>query len=80
MEGHLSLLEKDCNEFKLLSVKQSFECVLNKKTLKTTIQLFYDKGLIDVFPNEKKVIRDFLFVTRRRLDLKEVNDDVIQGF
>ena len=43
-----------------------------------TIQLLYDTGLLDAFPNADKVLKDFLFVTRRRGDLEKVNDDVIQ--
>ena len=46
--------------------------------MKTTFQILYDKGLFDAFPNADKVIKDFLFVTRRRADLKEVNDGVNQ--
>ena len=46
--------------------------------MKTTLQILYDKGLLDNFPNADKVLKDFLFVTRRRPDLKKVNDDVTQ--
>ena len=45
--------------------------------MKTTIQILYDKGLIDKFQNADKVVKDFLFITRRRPDLSEqVNDDI----
>ena len=72
INGHLSLLEKDYNEYKILSNKQSKEKVLIQGAGETTVQIFYDKGLFDSFPNADEVLNDFLFVTRRRSDL-EVN-------
>ena len=45
-----------------------------------TFQILYDKGSFDSFPNADKVLKDFLFVIRRRPDLKRINDDVVQGF
>ena len=45
--------------------------------MKTTKQIIYVKGFFDIFPNAEKVLKDFLFVVRRRPDLEEVND-VIQ--
>ena len=63
--GHLSLLEKDCNEFKLQYNKQSIEEILIQKAVKVTIQILYDKGLFDSFPNVDNVLKDFLFVIRR---------------
>ena len=44
INGHLSLLEKDYNEFKLQYKRQSMEAVLTQKAVKTTIQILYDKG------------------------------------
>ena len=44
--------------------------------MKTTIQILYDEGLSDAFPNADKIVKDFLFTTRRRLDLQQVNDDI----
>ena len=44
--------------------------------MKTTIQTIYDKGLFDNFQNDEEVLKDFLFVTRRRGDLEEVNENV----
>ena len=35
---------------------------------------FYYKGLFDNYANADKVLEDFLFVTRRRGDLEEVNN------
>ena len=75
--GHLSKLEKDYNEFKLQYNKQSVEDILIQRAVKTTIQILYDKGLFDNYANADKVLKDFLFTTRRRGDLSEqVNDDI----
>ena len=71
IDGHLSKLEKDFNEFKLQYNKQSVEEILIQRAVKTTIQILYDKGLFDNFQNADKVLEDFLFTTRRRRDLSE---------
>ena len=77
IDGHLSKLEKDFNEFKLQYNKQNVESVLIQRAVKTTIQILYDKGLFDNYANADKVLEDFLFTTRRRVDLSEqVNDDI----
>ena len=47
INGHLSKLEKDFNEFKLQYDKQAVLDVLIQKAVKTTIQILYDKGLFD---------------------------------
>ena len=73
IDGHLSKLEKDFNEFKLQYNKQSVEEFLIQRAVKTTIQILYDKGLFDNFQNADKVLEDFLFTTRRRPDLSEEN-------
>ena len=73
IDGHLSKLEKDYNEFKLQYDKQSVEDILIQRAVKTTIQLLYDKGLFDNYQNADKVLEDFLFTTRRRGDLSEDN-------
>ena len=73
IDGHLSKLEKDFNEFKLQYNKQSVEDILVQRAVKTTIQLLYDKGLFDNYANADKVLEDFLFTTRRRGDLSEEN-------
>ena len=65
INGHLSKLEKDFNEFKLQYNKQSVEDILVQRAVKTTIQIFYDKGLFDNYDNADKVLEDFLFTTRR---------------
>ena len=48
--------------------------------MKTTIQILYDKGIIDNYANADRVLEDFLFTTRRRGDLSEEINDVVQGF
>ena len=49
--GHLSLIEKGYHEFRLQHNKQSIEAILVQSAVKTTIQILYDKGLFDSFPN-----------------------------
>ena len=71
IDGHLSKLEKDFNEFKLQYNKQSVEEILIQRAVKTTIQILYDKGLFDNFQNAAEVLKDFLFTTRRRPDLED---------
>ena len=73
IDGHLSKLEKDFNEFKLQYNKQNVEDFLIQRAVKTTIQILYDKGLFDNYTNADKVLEDFLFTTRRRGDLPEEN-------
>ena len=81
IDGHISYIEKDYNEFKLQYNKQSVEEVFIQSAVKTTIQILYDKGLFDNFQNADKVLIDFLFTTRCRTDLEEVNgNDDIQRF
>ena len=78
INGHLSKLEKDFNEFKLEYNKQDVEDILIQRAVKTTIQILYDKGLFDNFQNADKVLEDFLFTTRRRGDLDKVNENNTQ--
>ena len=73
INGYLSNLEKDYNEFKLQYNKQNVEDILIQRAVKTTIQILYDKGLFDNYANADKVSEDFLFTTRRRGDLSEEN-------
>ena len=73
IDGHLSKLEKDFNEFNLKYNKQNVEDILIQRAVKTTIQILYDRGLFDNFQNADKVLEDFLFTTRRRPDLSEEN-------
>ena len=74
----MSKVEKDYNEFKKQYNKQSVEDILVQRAVKTTIQFLYDKGLFDNFQNADKVLEDFLFTTRRREDLSEQVNDVVQ--
>ena len=60
----------------MLSYKQSAEEVPIEKNVKTLIQILSDKGLFDGYSNADKVLKDFLFVERRRPDLEEVNDAI----
>ena len=77
IDGHLSKLEKNFNEFKLQYNKQNIEDILIQRAVKTTIQILNDKGFFDNYANADKVLEDFLFTTRRREDLSEqVNDDI----
>ena len=78
INGHLSKLEKDFNEFKLQYNKQNIEEILIQRAVKTTIQILYDKGFFDNYANADKVLEDFLFTTRRRGDLPEDVNDVVQ--
>ena len=73
IDGHISKLEKDFNDFKLQYNKQNVEDILIQRAVKTTIQILYDKGLFDNYANADKVLEDFLFTTRRRGDLSEEN-------
>ena len=73
INGHLSKLEKDYNEFKLQYNKQNVEDILIQRAVKTTIQILYDKGLFYKYANADKVLEDFLFTTRPRHDLSEEN-------
>ena len=75
LDGHIAYIEKEYNEFKKQYNKQSVEEILIQRAVKTTIQILYDKGLFDNYANADKVLEDFLFTTRRRGDLKEVNDN-----
>ena len=71
IDGHLSKLEKEYNEFKLQYNKQNVEEILVQRAVKTTIQILYDRGVIDNFQNAEEVLKDFLVTTRRRPDLED---------
>ena len=77
MEGHPSILERDYNEIKILSYKQSGEEASKQKAVKRTIERLYDRVLFDSFTTADQVIEAFLFAERRRPALEAVND-VIQ--
>ena len=71
IDGHISKLEKDFNQFQLEYNKQNVEDILIQRAVKTTIQILYDRGLFDNFQNAEEVLKDFLFTTRRRPDLED---------
>ena len=77
IEGHISYIVKEDNEFKLLSNRQSVEEVLIQSVGKTSVKILYDNGLSDNYHNAHEILCVFLFVGRRRADLKELNN-VIQ--
>ena len=74
-DGHISYNEKDYNEFKIQYDTESVEDISIQRAVKTSAQIFYEKGLFDNYANADKVLEDFL-VTRRRGDLEEVNENV----
>ena len=78
INGHISKLEKNFNEFILQYNKQNVEDILIQRAVKTTIQILYDKRLFDNYVNADKVLEDFLFTSRRRGDLSEQVNDVVQ--
>ena len=48
------------------------EEVLIRRAVQTTNQIIYDEELFDGFPNAVKVLKEFVFVPRRRPDLEEL--------
>ena len=79
IDGHLSKIEKDYNEFILQYNKQNVQDILVQRAVKTAIQILYDRGLFDNFQNAEEVLKDFLFTTRRRPDLEKVNENDAQN-
>ena len=49
LEGNISYNQKEYNEYKILSSKESVEEVVIRKVVKATIQILYDKVLFDNF-------------------------------
>ena len=78
INGHLSKLEKDFNEFKLQYNKPKVEEILVQRAVKTTFQILYDKGFFDNYANADKVLEDFLFTIRRRGDLSDEVSAIVQ--
>ena len=78
IDGHLSKLDKNFNEFKLQYNKQNIEDILIQRAVKTTIQILYDKGIFDNFQNADKVLEDFLFTTRRRGGISDGVNVIVQ--
>ena len=73
INGHLSKLEKDYNDFKQQYNKQNVEEILVQRAIRTTIQILYDKGFFDNYTNADKLLEDFLLTTKRRGDLSGDN-------
>ena len=64
IDGHLSKLEKDFNEFKLQYNKQNVQKILVQRSVKTTIQILYDRGLLDNFQNAEEVLKIFFIYNK----------------
>ena len=80
IDGHISYIEKDYNEFKLQYNKQPVEDFLIQRAVKTRKQILYDKGLFDNFQIADKVLEDLLFTKRRKEDLSEKRMLTINDF
>ena len=77
IDGRLSYIEKNYNEFKKQHEKQFVDKILSQRAVKTTIQILYDKGLFENNANADKILEGFIFTTRPNGDLSEqVNDDI----
>ena len=66
IEGHISHTEKKDDEFKMHTKKQSVKEMLIDRAVNTTIQILYDKGLLDNYDNADEVMEDCFLVERRR--------------
>ena len=55
-------MEKDYNEFFLLSNKLSVKTVLIERAVKTTIKLLFDKELFDKYYNKAELSKDSLLI------------------
>ena len=77
VESQISYREKYYNEFKLHNNnKEYLEENVNERAVKTTVQMFYDKGLSDNcnYGNAHEVLKDYLPIKvndRCRPDLEE---------
>ena len=60
MEGHVSNIHKGYIEIKLFSNKQSVVEVLIQRAVETTIQINYDKWLVDNYCKTDEGLQDFL--------------------
>ena len=80
INGQLSLLEKDYNEFKLQYIKQSVEEISIQQPVKTTIQILYDKGLFYNFANTEKVLKDFFVCYKTRFMAPTILSVFILGY
>ena len=76
--GHIRKIEKTSDEINLISNKQSVEEVQIQRAVNTTVQILYDKGLLDIYDNADELLKAFLFAKKWRPDLEEVHDVIIQ--
>ena len=53
-------MEREYNELKILSCKQSLEEFLFQRFVKTTFQKPYDKAFFDNVPNAKRILSFFV--------------------
>ena len=75
VDGHISHIENDYNEFLSQNNKQPIGENLVRRAVKTTMQILFDKGLFDNYANADKISEEFSFTTRRRRDISEQVDD-----
>ena len=76
IEGQISNIKKDYNEFKL----HNKEDILIGRAGGTTIQISNNKGFFDIYKNGNahEVLQEYLLVNkRRRPDLEEVKDVIL---
>ena len=59
IDGHISYIENDYNQFKLQYNRQFVEEYLIQRTVETTKQTLSDKGLFDNYANADKILEDF---------------------
>ena len=54
--------------------------MLIQRVVITPIQILYDEGLFDAYPNADEVLKDFSFTASRSIDLTEQVNDIVQKF
>ena len=79
MESHKSFTEKQYNQYRLLSIKQSLEDVLIEKTVETPTEKLCKKASFNNYDKTDEVLGIYLLIEGRRLFLKKIID-VIQCF
>ena len=65
-------MEKNCNDFKLLSNKLFVEEIPIEKAVKITTQGLHDPGLFGKYGIANEVLKKCLLIERRRLYLKKI--------
>ena len=72
IEGQISYIEKDYNEFKLHHNKYSAQKIPIERAVKTTIQILYETEVFDIYDNADEILKFCLLFgvkARRRPDL-----------